>query len=582
MSAVATRENVSGQSGSGFWPLLKLTVNNTFGLSAARHRYLVEKKHLWEPILIVVAILWAGAFFEFLLYQMAKGFVAAGLGIGQPQIVFTFAFLVASMLVLFFGVMAIVSVFYFSTDLGLLVPLPLRPGAVVLAKFGAVALGEYIGILVAMAPAAVAYAQAVGGGLVYWLAVVLVVLLAPVIPLAIAAIFSIGVMRVINRRHRDLLLVAFSVALMVAMLGFQMSLMNNLAVQGDPAEYLRRVLAGQLDLVALLGRAFPPAIWATNLIAGATAGARSAALGLYVGVSALAVWLIGGVGNRFFYAGLVGGSELARRRLTAQQRAAARAATQARTVRSSELRALVLREWHLFMRVPIYVMNGFAATLIVPVLFIFGFRGVMKDPDMVRIVNSINATGNAAFFGALAVAALAVLLVALNTTASTAISREGRYLWISKIIPVSAEKQVQGKMLFAGLAAIVSALPVLGIFAVVMKMTVAHFAGALVLTALGSMLFIFVGLLVDLCHPYLKWTNPQQAVKSNLNVIAPMPVAIAVVAGLTFLARWLYSGLGLSEPAVMLALAGVLALLAVPAYRLTVSAGKRLYERLEA
>ena len=566
---------------STFWPLFKLTLNNTFGLSAARYVYLVQRKRLWEPVLIVLGVGVGGGTFVFFLYQTARAFVGAGLMVNRPEIVFTFAFLVASILVLVFGFAAVISIFYFSTDLALLVPLPLRPGTIVLAKFGVIAVGEYVGILLAMGPAAVAYAQLVGGGPSYWLAVLLVVLLAPVIPLAIAAVLTLGVMRFINRRHRDILIVLFSVGLAVGMLAFQVGVMNSLPSQGDPALYLQRILSGQVDLVATMGRAFPPAVWATRVIAGATAGARLAGLGLYVGVTAVAVWVLAMVGDRFFYAGLIGGTELARRRLTAPQAAAARAAARARTVQSSMLRALFWREWRLFMRVPLYVVNGFSASLIVPILFVFGFRGIVSDPDMIRLLNAIYASGNAAFFTALAVAGLTVLVAALNTTAASAVSREGRYLWISKVIPVPPERLVQGKMLFAAVAAAVSALPMLVLFAFALHMRPVHVAEVLVLTGLGSAVSVFVGLLVDLARPFLTWTNPQQAVKSNLNVIIPLPVIAGMEAGLAYLALWLSRSVGLGEVGVVATLAGLLAALAVLLYRLTVSAGRRLYERLE-
>lgn len=566
---------------SAFWPLFRLTLNNTLGLSAARYVYLVQRKRLWEPVLIALGVGAGGGAFVFFLYQVARAFVAVGLMANRPEIVFTFAFLVASTLVLVFGFAAVISIFYFSTDLGLLVPLPLRPGTIVLAKFAVIAVGEYVGILLAMGPAATAYAQLVGGSLSYWLAVLLVVLLAPVIPLAIAAVVTLAVMRFINRRHRDILIILFSVALTAGILAFQIGVMNNLPSQGDPALYLQQILSGHVDLVAVMGRAFPPAVWATRVIAGATAGSRLVGLALYVGVTGVAVWVLATAGDRLFYAGLIGGTELARRRLTAHQIAAARAAARHRTVQSGVLSALFWREWRLFMRVPLYVLNGFSASLIVPIIFVFGFRGIMSDPDMIRLLDAIYATGNAAFFTALAVAGLAVLVTALNTTAASAVSREGRYLWISKVIPVPPEKLVQGKILFAAVAAAVSALPMLVLFAFALRMRPVHLAEVLVLTGLGSAVSVFVGLLVDLARPFLTWTNPQQAVKSNLNVIIPLPVIAGLEAGLGYLALWLTRTLEWEEGTVVVTLAGLLAVLAVLLYRLTVSAGKRLYERLE-
>ncbi len=577
-SRLTSRRRATGAS--AFWPLFRLTLNNTFGVSAARFLYLRQRKRLWEPVLILFGVGAAGVSFGYLLYQVALAFVRGGLALGQPEIAFTFAFLVASVLVLFFGLMAVVSVFYFSTDLEVLVPLPLRPGAILLAKFGTIVVGEYAGVLLAVVPAAVAYAQVAGGGAAYWLSLVVAVAVAPVIPLAIASILAILLMRVINRRHRDILIVLFGAVFSFAVLAFQISVMNHVP-EGATADYLQKLLSGQISLVNLIGRAYPPAVWATWTIAAPNAGARLAGLAAYLGVSAAAVWLMAVIGGKFFYAGLIGGTELARRRLSAREVAQARSEAEARMVQTGAVRALFWREWRLFMRVPLYVFNGFAASLIVPVIFGFGFRGVMKDPDMVSMMNAIQATGNTGLFLALGVAALTVLVVAMNTTSSSAVSREGPYFWISKVIPATPEEQIQGKLLFSGAAALVSAAPTLIIFGWAFRMSLVRLVGAAVLSLLASVVAICVGLLVDTARPYLRWTNPQQAVKSNLNVILPLPVVVGLVAGLGALAVWLYRGAHLGELAVMGTLALVLVAVAVPVYLVTVSAAKRLYERLE-
>ena len=561
-----------------FWPLFRLTVNNTFGLSAARYRYFVQKKNLWEIPAVAIPIGGVLVALSLLVYTLARGFVTAGLQVGQPQIVFTFALVVLAILTFVSGIASVVSVFFFSTDLPTLVPLPLRPSTIVQAKFAAVLLTEYLEVLLILLPTAIAYAQLVGGGLVYWLAVLLIFVAVPIVPLALASALSLLLMRFINRRHRDVLLVVFSLAFVAVVLWFQMSFIS-MAPEGDPTVFLREVLAGKVSLVNLIGQAYPPAAWGTNVIAAPGTLARLGSLLGFLGLSGAALWVMNLAGGRFFYAGLIGGTELARRRLTAEQRTTARAEAETRTVQGGVVRALFWREWRLFMRVPLYVMNGFLASLIVPVLFLA--PASLKDPDIQKLLASLTASSNAAFFTALVLAAIIVFLVSLNTTSSSAISREGKTLWISKVIPVLPEQQVQAKMLFAAVAALVSALPVVIIMGFALRMSLVRLAWALLLGLLASALVLLLGLLYDMARPYLKWTNPQQAVKNNLNVIIPLPVAVGLLAVMGLLAIWLYNGIGLTELATVGILAAVLVGLFVPAYRVTVAAAKRLYERLE-
>lgn len=565
-------------SRSTFWPLFRLTVNNTFGLSAARYRYFVKRQKLWEIPAVGISLSVAVGFLGFLVYQLARGFVAAGTQIGQPEIAFTFALLAVVMLTFVSGVATVISVFFFSSDLGVLVPLPLKPVTILGAKFGTILITEYIETAVILLPASLAYAQVAGGGLTYWLAVLAVALLIPVVPLALASALCLLFMKFTNRRYRDVLIVVLSLGLLVVILGLQMLLVSNVP-QGDPTAYLQELLSGKISLVNMIGRAFPPVIWATNAIAAGDPLPRLGAFLGLLGASLAAVWVMAAVGGRFFYAGLIGGAELAKRRLSARQTREARAEAMARTYQSGALRALFWREWRLFMRVPLYVMNGFVASLIVPVLFLF--PAFSKDPDMQKLYAAIGGSSNAGFFTALGLAALIVFLASLNTTASSAVTREGKTLWISKIIPVHPATQVQAKMLFSAVGAVVSALPVVIIMGAALKVGLVRLVGATVLGLMGSAVVLSLGLLIDMTRPFLTWTNPQQAVKNNLNVVIPLPIAIGLLAGLGLVATWLYNGLGLTEAATMGVVGILLAILLVPAYRVTVAAATRLYQRLE-
>jgi ABC-2 type transport system permease protein len=563
---------------STFWPLFRLTVNNTFGLSAARHRYLVRKQNVWEIPAGGLGISVALGFLAFLLYQLNRGFVLAGAQLGQPEIAFTFSLVAIAVLTFISGVASVISVFFFSSDLNVLVPLPLRPATILAAKFGTILITEYIETAVILLPAAIAYAQVLGGGLIYWLSVLVVGLIIPVIPLAVASALCLLLMRFANRRHRDILIVVLSLGLVVVLFGLQLTILSNVR-EGDPAVYLQQLLAGKIGLVKTIGGAFPPAIWATRVMAVGPLLPRLGALLGLAGLSLVAVRVMSVVGSRFFFAGLIGGSELAVRRLSAEQARETRAGVLNRIRQRSVLQALFWREWRLFMRVPLYVMNGFLASLIVPALSLF--PATLKDPEIERFYAAVQGSSNAGFFMALALAGLIVFLAGLNTTSSSAVSREGKNLWISKVIPVRPATQVQAKMLFAAVGAVVSALPVVIILGAVLRISLPRLLGATVLGLLCSVVVLLLGLLYDMARPYLTWTNPQQAVKNNLNVVIPLPVSIGLLVALGALSVWLYNGLGLTEAATMGVLGIVLLALLLPVYRVTVAAATRLYQRLE-
>jgi len=115
--------------------LIKINLNVNFGISALKYRFTKEKKRLWEPVFALIGIIIGigslVAFYSLFLFSLFVG----GKSIGQPEIVLTIAFIATQLLVMIFGIFYIISSFYFSKDMNILVPLPIKPSQVLAAKF---------------------------------------------------------------------------------------------------------------------------------------------------------------------------------------------------------------------------------------------------------------------------------------------------------------------------------------------------------------------------------------------------------------------------------------------------------------
>lgn len=119
---------------SGFWPLFRVTVISAFGPWLPRRRDRRERlSAAFGGVLSRAAVVALVAVVLYVLYGVAQELVTAGLAIGRPEAAFSLS----------------------------LQALPLKPETIVLAKLGAVLIGEYLLLFVASLPLAVAYA---GGG----------------------------------------------------------------------------------------------------------------------------------------------------------------------------------------------------------------------------------------------------------------------------------------------------------------------------------------------------------------------------------------------------------------------------------
>ncbi len=557
---------------NGFWPVLKVTFRDNFGLSVLRDRYLRRRQRLWEPILILFAIVMGVGSLETGLVFVAKGIVSAAAPLGQAGLVFVMAFLAVQVLTLVMGISMVISIFYFSEDLTHLVPLPVGAGAIVASKFLVILAGEYVTALIIIAPAVIAYTPLAAANPWYWVGLVLAFLLAPVLPLALASIAGLFLMRLINRRHRDILMVVTSIVLVILIMSVQFLFTNTVAKQ-DPA-YVMRLLSEKMGLMKAVGGYFPPSLWAgeTVALAGTVAGGK--AFLLLAGVSILSLMVVAVVGERLFFKGLIGGQEVAAKRRSVGAR---ELAVQARS--GSVVAALFWREWKLFMRVPIFVMNGFMASVIVPVVAVFPIMS--EAGGLGQALALLRGSPLAAEITVLAAAGIIAFLGSLNTTGSTSLSREGKNFWISKVIPVRPVQQVQAKLLFSLVAAVISAAPVVLAYAVAARASLFNILVVTVLGTLASLVGLIIGLVFDMTRPYFKWTNPQQAVKNNLNAVFPMFVDAVVLGGLAFLSvKMVQAALA---PVVVYALLGaILFALDSVAYRITISQAEMRYNRLDA
>ena len=546
--------------------LIRVSLINYFGLQVMKVRYLREKKRLWEPALIIFAVVAGGGTFVSGMYLLSRGLAHSP----APALALTLPILMVQVLSIVFGFFALISIFYFSTDLDLLVPLPIRESHILSAKFIIVTLTEYAPAIVLFAPALAAYGQHVGLSPLGWITAAAVFLLLPVIPLSLMGVVTVTVMRGLNRRHRDALIVLASLLLFGAILYFQYFFQSSL-VNEIPIE---DVINNRIDLIWLLGSFFPPSIWATRAMAQAGSGAGWLNLFYLVFVSAASFAAFMAVGQRVFYGGLVGGSERDRKGQTMTAHL-----LETKAVQRSVFRALFAREWSLFIRVPIWVMNGFLAVIILPAMLFFPAGTAGKSmPELAALVHFAN---NGLMLSALAAAAMIGLLGSLNTLASTSVSREGKHLWISRSLPIPARYQVTAKLAHAALGGIVAGVPVALVYAMVITPGIEYVAASLVLGLAFSATPQILGLLFDMWRPLLTWTNPQHAVKNNLNAVLPM-----LIAGVTGLVSyWLVTKVllpgGAGEWTTMLLVLALHLVLAVLSLMAALGLSTKLYADLE-
>ena len=217
------------------WTLYRTLLNNHYGFSAAKFYYIKKRQRTWEPLVIVAGLTPAVVMGIVFIWNLTEQLFIGGLAFGQPHLALLNGALLVSLAGLFFGFFSVLSAFYFSTDLEVLLPLPLKSWEILTAKFAVVLTGQYAINLLILLPLWLRYGLLAGVGLGYIVSAVVVFLALPVVPLVLASILAVLLMRLVNiSRHKDRLALVGGFLLVIVLVGFQFWLQSSLG--GDDPE----------------------------------------------------------------------------------------------------------------------------------------------------------------------------------------------------------------------------------------------------------------------------------------------------------------------------------------------------------
>jgi len=515
--------------------VIRAGLRSNFGLATLKHRLFKEKKDRWLVPLIGAAAIGVVPMFYGLVLLIENVFLVLK-PMGQERALLSFGILAGQILILLFGIYYVIASFYFARDLEFLIPLPLRPGEVMASKFAVIVINEYLTVAAVVLPVVVTVGVLARGGVGYWVNAALVYLALPIIPLAVVSIVVVAMMRVINvSRKKDALILIGSLVLIGASFAVQIGLGRS-AGNGGPGASARALAAfftSPDSLLNRVGAVFPPGIWATKAIAGGFSGEGLANLALLLGVSVVAFAGMVVAAEKLFYRGLVGLGETTgkRRRLTRDE--------MSRRVSSGRraFAAIFGREWKIMNRTPIFLLNGVLVSVFIPAIFVLmatidrGGRGGASggggggDP-MALLRAMMSANPLVVILGA---ALFMTICGSINGTASSTFSREGAQFWISRTIPVAAREQAAAKFLHSYLVAMLGVATASVVAAVFLHLKAAHLAPAVGLSLVAGVLLTAVGMMIDLARPLLDWTNPQKAIKQNLNVLLALLADVGIL-----------------------------------------------------
>ncbi len=397
-------------------PLLFLELCNLFGLN--KFRYEKSKKErskyialsaVWLLLIIMVACYVGGLVYGLVL-------------LGIPQIAPAYLYVIASLLVFVFAIFTAGYRMFSAKSYDILSSLPIEDGEIVAARFLAMYVEYLLLVVLIFIPGMTVYGILAAPAFGFYLIMTVAAVFLPAIPLVAATAIGSLIMGISSRMRnkslvQSLLAIAFVVVVMVV------STMSGFAAEELTPDMLLE-LTGMISV--LIGKLYPPAIWATKLAFEESTESLLQFvlfLGISIGILALMLTVI----SRFFHGILQGLMATSAKHDYRMEKLKA----------TGRMKSLIIREWKRYFASSAYVTNTIVGpimgTLMCVAICVTGTEGMQELFPIGRDITGLLPLAVAGVF-------------TMMTTTSCSISLEGKQIWIMQSLPVTAKELWDAKI----------------------------------------------------------------------------------------------------------------------------------------
>lgn len=467
--------------------LTVLGLRGLFGLNEAR--FTSDKKR--KRSLRTMAAAYA---FIFLMLTMYVVGLSVGLAeIGLAEIIPQYLYTASAIVVLLFSIFSAGNAIFGIKNYETLITLPIKPAAVVVARFLTMYVTDLIMSSVIMLPGLIVYFVHAHSGFWAILLTAMGALFLPLLPLTIATAIGAGITYLTSKlRHKSIISAAITIFVMVGIIILNPIVSTSL---GSATEAELTLLASNIS--ETLGRVFPPSLWFSQI---AVNGSLGHFILLFGGSSVLFVLLVSLLQRRFG-------------RICAALNTSVKRGGKVKIRAAAPMRALVGRELKRYFASSIYVMNtlsGYVLMMLAPIALLFA--------NVPEIENALNMPG---IVPKLLPFALGMLASMMPLTCSS-ISLEGKNWWIAKSLPITDKMILDSKILLN----LVIAAPcwliasVFGLIAA--KPNLMQAIWMLLIPALYIVCSSVIGIGANLAFPKFDWDNEAAVVKQGAAVFVAM------------------------------------------------------------
>ena len=519
--------------------LTKIFLKNSFSNMDARMGISTKSKS--KIIVYGLLFLYFAGLIIFLGYNLLDGLIA----IHQETI------FVGMILFMIFGLAIIQTIFssinilYFTKDSEYLLPLPLKPYQIILARTNVMLIAEYLIIFLVGFIPLLMYGILTGAGIIYYLTMIFAVILLPILPVLLISMLVMFIMsfaRLTKNRNKFqlfamLLILTIIMAISISTSGMKQDLTNEeMAQMVVQANGMIELVKGYVPTVDYLMEALT-----TNSLFTAIVEVLKT---LGITIIGFIVYML--IAQKIYFKGLVGnlfggGASSSNKEINQKE------------YRNSKLyKSYVGKEFKNMARNPVFLMQCLIPAILIPIIMVVVvFAGFNSDGmGLEQITQMAQQMPTNTFFIACIILGVIQFFTMFIYVSITAVSRDGENAVFMKYIPVSLYKQYMYKIIPNIIMNIVTIIITLGMAEYLLNLPVITLIALFVVATIMGILQSIAMIIVDLKRPKLNWDSEYAVAKQNLNLVFPVLLAmvnIAILVGFVYLLKDInvYIGVGI-------------------------------------
>lgn len=494
-----------------------------------------EKKNKSKTIgrlLVLLAYIlifgYLAAIVVFLCYQLLNFLIK----LNQPAIYLNLILGATVAVALFRTLFSAVNVLYFSKDLEYLLPLPINPSKILMAKWNVLVISNYIIEIFIVLPALILYGIMLDQGVLYYLYVALVFVLLPVIPVILISFLMSILMRftkfIKNKDFVQYLTVAITLLIVI---GVQFIGTGEQITEAEVYEMLTKTNG----VVEYMSKAFSTITVSLKALINSENLSGLINIVILFVVTVIFYILLAKFSSKMYIKSATSSLSNGIKRKENLKISGYK--------QNSKVGSYIKKEFLNLIRNPIFCMQCIIPPILFPFIFAIPiYLEISKDEvatsEFMQVANSFLASP--AMLGI--VLAILGFIFMFNFISATAVSRDSENAILMKTFPISLKKQTIYKMLPAVIMNVFPILFVLVVLKLLVGVSYIYLGIITFLAMLVNFLVNYIGILIDLKNPKLNWSSEYTVVKQNMNIFYLM-VVVLIEVGILVLSAFKFSNI---------------------------------------